>query len=126
MRESRPRILIADDEQHIVSLLSMTLRRRGYEVLTADNGHRALELASAFKIDLVIIDQSMPGMSGIELSTRLQGVAPILMVTARPQMNLADHPQLAAVVHKPFSPKVLVAQVENLIGPGQQPLEQSA
>ena len=123
---SRPRILIADDEQHIVSLLSVTLRRRGYEVLTADNGHRALELAGLFEIDLIIVDQNMPGMSGAELAERFGDTIPILMVTARPEIQLADYPHINAVIHKPFSPKVLVAQVENLIGPGELPLEQSA
>lgn len=123
---SRPRILIADDEQHIVSLLSMTLRRRGYEVLTADNGERALELSSVFAIDLFIVDQNMPGMSGSVLAERLSGTAPVLMVTARPEITKQTQGHLAGVIHKPFSPKELVAQVESLIGPGKQTKEQSA
>lgn len=123
---SRPRILIADDEQHIVSLLSMTLRKRGYEVLTADNGHKALELAGAFAIDLFIIDQSMPGMTGTDLSHKLAGSAPVVMVTARPEINTANQPNIAAVIHKPFSPKELAGRVEELIGPGQLSKEHSA
>lgn len=123
---SRPRILIADDEQHMVSLLSMTLRRRGYEVLTADNGTKALELIGAFKVHLIIADQTMPGLSGLELAEQLDGTVPVVMVTARPEINGEQHACVAAVIHKPFSPKDLVAQIESLIGPGQQPLEQSA
>lgn len=123
---SRPRILIADDEQHIVSVLSMTLRRRGYEVLTADNGEKALDLAGAFEIDLAIVDQTMPGMSGIELADRLDAVIPVMLVTARPQLTEHDYDRIAAVIHKPFSPKDLVAQVESLIGQANQPREQSA
>ena len=123
---SRPRILIADDEQHIVSLLSMTLRKRGYEVLTADNGPRVLELAGAFPIDLFIVDQSMPGMTGSDLSEKLAGTAPVLMVTARPEITGETQPNIAAVIHKPFSPKELAGRIEALIGPGQQPREQSA
>lgn len=123
---SRPRILIADDEQHIVSVLSMTLRRRGYEVLTADNGEKALELAGAFEIDLSIVDQTMPGMSGIELADRLDPSIPVLLVTARPQLSEADYDRIAEVIHKPFSPKDLVAKVESLIGQANQPREQSA
>jgi len=123
---SRPRILIADDEQHIVSLLSMTLRKRGYEVLTADNGHRALELAAAFKVDLFIVDQSMPGMTGTDLSEKLAGTAPVLMVTARPEITADNQPDIAGVIHKPFSPKELAGRIESLIGPGQPPKEQTA
>lgn len=123
---SRPRILIVDDEQHIVSVLSMTLRRRGFEVLTADNGQKALELAAAFPIDLVILDQTMPGMSGVDLAARFDGALPVVMVTARPQINAEDLDHISAVIHKPFSPKDLVAQVERLIGPASQPREQSA
>lgn len=123
---SRPRILIADDEQHIVTLLSMTLRKRGYEVLTADNGQRALELAGVFTIDLFIVDQSMPGMTGTDLSEQLAGRAPVMMVTARPEITAENRPNIAAVIHKPFSPKDLAARVESIIGPGQPPREQSA
>ncbi|MFN3168517.1 MAG: response regulator transcription factor [Phycisphaeraceae bacterium] len=123
---SRPRILIADDEQHIVSLLSMTLRKRGYEVLTADNGYKALELAAAFKVDLFIVDQSMPGMTGTTLSQKLAGTAPVLMVTARPEITGQDQPDIAGVIHKPFSPKELAGRIESLIGPGQPPKEHSA
>ena len=123
---SRPRILIADDEQHIVSLLSMTLRKRGYEVITADNGERALELAKAFRVDLFITDQNMPGMSGFELASKLDASIPVVMVTARPEISCSDMTRLAAVIHKPFSPKDLAARVESLIGPGAQTREQSA
>ena len=123
---SRPRILIADDEQHIVSLLSMTLRKRGYEVLTADNGVKALELTSAFPIDLVIADQTMPGMSGVELASQLGGRIPLLMVTARPEITADDQPHINAVIHKPFSPNELATRVQAMIGPGAPPREQSA
>jgi len=123
---SRPRILIADDEQHIVSLLSMTLRKRGYEVLTADNGHKALELLSAFVVDLLIVDQTMPGMSGVELCRQLDGSIPVLMVTARPEIQADEATNITGVIHKPFSPSVLAARVEALIGPGIQTREQSA
>ena len=123
---SRPRILIADDEQHIVTLLSMTLRKRGYEVLTADNGTRALELACAFPVDLVIADQTMPGLSGIELAEKLTGTAPVLIVTARPEIRGEDQPNIAGVIHKPFSPNEIATRVRGLVGPAAPPREQSA
>ena len=123
---SRPRILIVDDEQHIVSLLSMTLRKHGYEVLSANNGERALELAGAFALDLVILDHSMPGMNGVDLSDQLDASLPVLMVTARPQMINDTNHRISDVIHKPFSPRDLAAKVQDMIGPGQAPKEQSA
>lgn len=122
----RPRILIVDDEQHIVSLLSMTLRKQGYEVVSANNGITALELAQTYEFDLVILDHSMPGMNGIDVSNKLNASLPILMVTARPQiLNNTIH-RISEVIHKPFSPRDLTAKVIEMIGPGQRPKEQSA
>ena len=123
---SRPRILIVDDEQHIVSLVSMTLRRFGYEVLTADNGPRALELAAAFKIDMMVVDHSMPGMTGDELAQRVNGQMPVLMVTAKPELTSDSFPQISAVIHKPFSPTELAGKVQEIVGPGRPPKEQTA
>lgn len=123
---SRPRVLIVDDEQHIVSLLSMTMRKNGYEVLTANNGHRALELIAAFKVDLMVVDQTMPGMTGVELADHVGDTMPVLMVTARPTMTRDEHEHIDDVIHKPFSPMELVSRVSALIGPGQAGKEQSA
>lgn len=114
---SRKRILIVDDEQHIVSLISMTLRRGGYEVITADNGPRALELARAFALDLVVMDFNMPGMTGSDLAERLDGKAPIIMVTARPEAASKEDPRISLVMTKPFSPSDMINKVQQLIGP---------
>lgn len=123
---NRPRILIVDDEQHILSLLSMTLRKEGYEVVSANNGQKALALAGAFAFDLVILDHSMPGMDGLELSAMLDESLPMLMVTSRPQiLNNRVH-RINEVIHKPFSPRELAAKVQAMIGPGQPPKEQTA
>lgn len=123
---SRPRILIVDDEQHILSLVSMTLRKEGYEVVSANNGAKALALAGAFKFDLVILDHTMPGMDGLELSNMLDEKLPKIMVTSRPQILKDRVHSIADVIHKPFSPTVLAAKVCELIGPGHPPKEQSA
>ncbi|MGB0767331.1 MAG: response regulator transcription factor [Phycisphaeraceae bacterium] len=123
---SRPRILIVDDEQHILSLLSMTLRKEGYEVVSARNGQRALELAAAFELKLVILDHSMPGMNGVDLSNELPASLPVLMVTARPQILADSSHRIAEVIHKPFSPRELTGKVRDMIGPGIPPQEMSA
>jgi two-component system alkaline phosphatase synthesis response regulator PhoP len=123
---SRPRILIVDDEQHIVSLLSMTLRKEGYEIVSASNGEKALALLGAFEFDLVITDHTMPGMDGLELSNRIDESIPVLMITSRPQILKERAHRIADVIHKPFSPREVSAKVQDVIGPGQQPKEQSA
>lgn len=123
---SRLRILVVDDEQHILSLLSMTLRKAGYEVISANNGAKAMDLTSAFSFDLVILDYTMPGMDGLELSNLLDQSLPVLMVTSRPQILKNRVNRIEDVIHKPFSPRDLVAKVQAMIGPGQPPKEQTA
>ena len=123
---SRPRILVVDDEQHIVSLLSMTLRKEGYEVISANNGQKALALVGVFEFDLVILDHTMPGMDGLELSGMLDADLPVLMITSRPQILKERVTRVQDVIHKPFSPRDVVAKVQAMIGPGTEPKEQSA
>ncbi|MFK7790809.1 MAG: response regulator transcription factor [Phycisphaeraceae bacterium] len=123
---SRPRILVVDDEQHIVSLLSMTLRKAGYEVVSANNGQKALALTDAFEFSLAIIDHTMPGMDGLELSNLLNDQLPVLMITSRPQILKERVNRIEDVMHKPFSPREVTAKVQTMIGPGNPPKEQSA
>src|SRR5579872_6650334 len=81
-------ILVADDESHIVNVVSLKLRNAGFEVVTAADGQEALELATASPPDLLITDYHMPRLSGIELCRRLKQDArtcsvPAIMLTAR-------------------------------------------
>ena len=123
---SRPRILVVDDEQHIVSLLSMTLRKEGYEVVSANSGQKALALMSVFEFKLVILDHSMPGMDGIELSNKIDEHIPVMMITSRPHILKECVHRIQDVMHKPFSPREVAAKVQALIGPGDPPKEQIA
>src|SRR5262245_25657031 len=61
------RILVVDDEQSMRELLAIVLRREGYEVLLADNGHSAVELIEHEPVDVLISDINMPDMSGVEV-----------------------------------------------------------
>ena len=123
---SRPRILIVDDEQHILSLLSMTLRKEGYEIVSANNGQKALQLVGVFDFKLIIVDHTMPGMDGIELSNQLDTEAPVLMITSRPQILKEQANRIEDVIHKPFSPREVAAKVQSMIGPGNPPKEQTS
>jgi response regulator RpfG family c-di-GMP phosphodiesterase len=62
----RPTLLVVDDEERILSALRRTLRREGYEIFTSESVHEALEILDARPIDLILSDQKMPGMSGLQ------------------------------------------------------------
>jgi two-component system phosphate regulon response regulator PhoB len=85
---SKPTILVAEDENALVTLLRYNLERAGYRVLEARDGEEALLIAAEETLDLVILDWMMPQLSGIEVCRRLRGRqetrnVPILMLTAR-------------------------------------------
>src|SRR5438874_11402246 len=81
-------ILVADDESHILHVVSLKLRNAGYRVVTARDGQEALELATIEKPDLLITDYHMPQLSGLELCQKLKQdpatrQIPTIMLTAR-------------------------------------------
>jgi len=75
-RERRLVVLIVDDEPRILSALHRTLRREGYELLTAETVERALEVVERTPVDCVLSDHRMPGMSGLELLERVAARCP--------------------------------------------------
>jgi two-component system, OmpR family, response regulator len=85
MAERAPRILLADDEQSIQTLLSFPLRKDGYDVTTAADGHEALARFNEGKFDLVVLDVMMPRMDGLEVCRRIRArnTVPIIMLTAK-------------------------------------------
>ena len=114
-------ILIADDEERILSLVSDFLKAAGYNTLTALDGREALEIFESGKeIDLAIIDIMMPEINGWELTREIRKNSdlPIIMLSARSE----EFDQLTGFeagveeyVTKPFSPAVLVKRVEALL-----------
>ena len=79
------KILVVDDEQNILDLVTAYLRQEGYEIHTAIDGSSGLQAARALKPDLVVLDIMLPGMDGIEVLTRLrrESDAYVIMLTAR-------------------------------------------
>ena len=112
-------ILIADDETHILNVVSLKLRNAGFEVVTASDGGDALAKAKQVRPALLITDFHMPVMSGVEVCRRLRAEhadwnVPAIMLTAR--AGEVSEAELAAggiveVVSKPFSPRELLATV---------------
>jgi DNA-binding response OmpR family regulator len=117
-------ILVADDETHILNVVSLKLRNAGFNVLTAQDGQEALEIALAEHPDLVITDYQMPFLSGLELSRRLHAepstaAIPVIMLTARGYHLEAEDTQESGILRmlsKPFSPRHLLATVTEVLG----------
>jgi DNA-binding response OmpR family regulator len=83
-----PRVLIADDDQDILRLISRRLSRRGYEVITAANGQEALDAMTPEAPDAVVLDWLMPKATGSEVCKRIKGDPatadiPVVLLTAR-------------------------------------------
>jgi two-component system alkaline phosphatase synthesis response regulator PhoP len=117
------KVLVVDDEIHIVHVVAIKLRSYGYEVLSAENGAEALELARQAGPDIIVADFQMPIMTGLELVEKLRAEKetadiPVIMLTARgfaiePQQK--EKLQIAEFLSKPFSPKELLRCVEDIL-----------
>lgn len=117
------KILVVDDEFHIVQVVAIKLRNNGFEVLTAENGSVAYQLACDHKPDLIITDYQMPILSGIELIEKLRQnpeteTLPVVMLTARNFSIEDDQRQrlrISACLSKPFSPREVLQTVEETL-----------
>lgn len=116
-------ILVADDESHILHVVSLKLRNAGYNVVTARDGQEAFELAQQQHPDLLITDYHMPQLSGIELCQKLKqdpvtSAIPAIMLTARGyQLEPGDTERsgILRMLSKPFSPRQLLATVTEVL-----------
>ncbi|GFH39986.1 response regulator transcription factor [Lactococcus insecticola] len=85
------KILVADDDRAILSLLSYTFESNGFELTLADNGSDALEIAKKQRFDLILLDMMMPGLSGLAVTEKLREAGdytPIIILTARDDADL--------------------------------------
>lgn len=120
---NREKILLVDDEQDILDLISYNLKREGYSVSTANSGIGALEVAKKETPDLIILDVMMPEMDGMETCYELRKVDSlkntiITFLSARAE----DYSQIAGLeagaddyITKPIKPRVLVSKVKSLL-----------
>ena len=123
LRMASRKVLVVDDEVHIVHVVAIKLRNNGYEPITAGNGQEAYELACKEKPDIIIADYMMPIMSGLELLEKLRenevtrGI-PFVLLTARNfAIDDADQQRLnvSLCLTKPFSPKELLRNIEDIL-----------
>ncbi|MCS7225023.1 MAG: response regulator [Armatimonadetes bacterium] len=119
---AKKRILVVDDERHIVRLVQVNLERHGYQVLTAYDGVECLEKARSDKPDLIVLDVMMPRLDGFQALQQLKDDPqtkdiPVIMLTARAQ----DRDVLAGYTYgadlyltKPFNPLELISLVKRV------------
>ena len=122
----KAKILVVDDEPDALELIDYNLLGAGYQVFTANNGHRALELAKRHLPDVMILDLMLPEVDGIEVCKILRrnpdtADMPIIMLTAKAEeidrvigleMGADDY------VTKPFSPRELILRIKNILRRG--------
>ena len=123
------RVLICDDETHILYAVSFKLSAAGIEVLQASGGMEAMSLLELHTPDLVITDLQMPQVSGFELCRFLRGrpetaQVPIILLTAKAlelskEQVKADY-GVETVFMKPFSPRNLLATVQQILEQQEQ------
>lgn len=116
------RILIAEDDPHMMRVLSMWLARHGHDVLEASDGERARELLADTDVDLVVSDVNMPRVTGLELVEWLrehkEATIPVVVLSSRcDQLAISERlkPHKVRVHPKPFSPSRLMVEIEQLL-----------
>ena len=113
---NQQRILWADDEIDLLKPHLLFLRNKGYDVTTANNGSDALDMAAATPYDLIILDENMPGLTGLEtlqLLKQQHPQTPVIMITKSEEENIMDQAvgsKIADYLIKPVNPnQILIA-----------------
>jgi len=117
------KVLVADDEIHIIHVVSIKLRNNGYEVIAANNGAEAYELACSEHPDIVVTDYQMPFVTGIELIKKLRENeetknTPVILLTARSFAITGEQQDSLGIeecLSKPFSPKELLKSIQDIL-----------
>jgi len=117
------KVLVVDDEIHIIHVVAIKLRNNGYEVISAENGAEGFERAREEKPDIIVTDFQMPVMTGLALVEKLRGnettkAIPVIMLTARGfaiEDEQKEKLNISEFLSKPFSPKELLRTIEDIL-----------
>ncbi|HRY30562.1 MAG TPA: response regulator [Elusimicrobiota bacterium] len=120
----KKKILVTDDEQNIVELLSVVLRAEGYEVATASNGLEALKKIQSVKPDLVILDVNMPQLDGWNVLSTIRATEstrhlPVLMCTNKDLVSDVERAEALGAtgyIPKPFEIERVLMKLRNVFG----------
>ena len=117
------KVLVADNEIHIVQVVAIKFRNNGFEVITSDNAREAFELACRQKPDVIVTDLQMPGIDSLELIENLRqdpatADIPVVLLTAR-DFTVEDEQmsdlRISVCLPKPFSPRELLQTVNEVL-----------
>lgn len=117
---SKARILVVDDEQNILDLITAYLQKEGFEVRTAMDGPSGLKAVRVYKPDIIVLDILLPGMDGLEVLSELrrESDAYVIMLTAKSEetdkivgLSVGADDYLT----KPFSPRELMARIKAVL-----------
>lgn len=113
-------ILIADDEPHMVKILSAYLKEEGFTILEAKDGQEAMHIFETTKIELAILDWMMPKIDGIEVCKYIKenSHTKVLILTAKSQNEdeiMALNGGADEYIKKPFDPRILILRVKKLL-----------
>ena len=114
------KILVVDDDRHIAELISLYLRKEGFDTMEAYNGREAVEIFPVYAPFLVLLDLMLPGMDGYQVCEEIRRVSsvPIIMLTAKGEtFDKVRGLELGAddYIVKPFEPNELVARVKAVL-----------
>jgi two-component system chemotaxis response regulator CheY len=120
-------ILVVDDDPNNQRVLNYTLRKAGYTLLQAPNGQIGLDILRQARVDLIILDMSMPVMDGLSMLRAIRSSThlvnqPVIILTASSddhEMAVAEKIGFQACLTKPTSSRVLLQTVADILNPDQ-------
>jgi DNA-binding response OmpR family regulator len=116
------RVLVVDDDELLVELVTFTLESHGHEVMTAEDGIEGIELAAREAPDIIVLDGTMPGADGLDVLRQIRRMAgnrlPVIMLSARKQERdvvggLAEGADDYLI--KPFMPEELAERIGKVL-----------
>ena len=125
------KILWVDDEVELLKPHILFLKSKGYEVDSCNNGYDAIEMASAESYDLIILDEMMPGMTGLETLPKIKEIrptTPVIMVTKSEEENIMDKAvgsKIADYLIKPVNPNQVLLSIKKNVHSRQLVTEQT-
>ena len=118
------KVLIVDDEPHMLRVTELSIKKGGYAIVIGRNGRQAIELAGSEKPDLIVMDVNMPELDGLAALQQLKAspataAIPVIMLTVRGHAltrQQAEAAGAAIFLTKPFSPTQLLAETRRILG----------
>lgn len=121
MSESRPKVLIVDDQRSMRMTLAGVIEDQGYDVVEAEDGYKAIELAAQQQFDLVLMDIKMPGIDGVQTFREIKKISPDSVVVMMTGFAVEDLVAAAldegafSVVYKPFDVAKVIDLVDSVL-----------